>query len=153
MNEPTPLWLPFAIVGGFAVGFPLMWMAVVKMVAVIGGWGKVAAAFPLPPGTPEPPGWHAWTSGRVGWSSYRSALMVGPSEQGLHLWTVFLFRAGHPRVLVPWDRMEVEKPEDWFFITRTVIHFPGAGVNDLHLYGRAGEVVYEVWLESREAQG
>lgn len=149
MSEPAPAWLPVAIVGGFAVVFPLFWMGIVSMLGRFGGWARLAGVFPLPPGTPDPPGWFAWTSGRLGWTSYRSVLRVGPSEQGLHLWTVRFFRTGHPRVLVPWDQLEVEAPENWVLVTRTSVTFSGKGLPALQLYGDAGRAVYDTWKKSR----
>ena len=149
MNQPAPVWLPFAIIGAFCIGFPLFWMTIVTLIGKLGGWSGIAKVFPYDPSIPEPPGWHSWTSGSIGLTSYRSTMSVGPSEKGLHLSTVTLFRAGHPRVFVPWDQMEVSPPEDWFFITRTTVSFPGKGVRDVKLSGAAGEAVYKCWKQSR----
>jgi hypothetical protein len=148
VNDPTPVWLPFAIVGGFAVVFPLFWMGIITLVGRIGGWHRLAAAFPFSEGTPEPPGWFAWRSGRLGWAQYRSTISVGPSEQGLHLWTVRFFRAGHPRVLVPWSELEVGEPEDWFFSKRTVVRFPKKDLPVLQLWGDAGVAVHDSWKKT-----
>lgn len=44
-------------------------------------------------------------------ASYNSAFIVGVSSEGLYLSILFLFRVGHPPLLVPWEDISwTEKP-------------------------------------------
>ena len=46
-------------------------------------------------------------------TGYGSCLNVGVTDRGLMLWVFFLFRVGHPPLLIPWEDIRVEKYNSW----------------------------------------
>ncbi len=100
------------IMVGFVIFFPLLWVAIVRLVAYLGGWAKLARYYSA---DGEVLGDRfAMSSARFGKiAGYNSTLNITVTPQGLHLQTVFLFRTGHVPLFIPWD--------DFLDMTRT--HF------------------------------
>lgn len=47
-------------------------------------------------------------------TGYGNCLHLGVTDRGLLLSVLFLFRAGHPPLLIPWDDISVEQYRSWF---------------------------------------
>jgi hypothetical protein len=43
--KTAPVWLPFAIIAGFLVVFPLFWCLIVGFLSLTGGWHRLAKVY------------------------------------------------------------------------------------------------------------
>ena len=127
--------LVLTVVGGFLIAFPLIWLLVLNLIARLGGWASLAEEFPA---RGEPRGDHfSWRSGTVGWlGSYRNALDVWVSSNGLWLRPVAIFRAGHKPMMIPWSAVEQAKKRTFMIAVDTliVVRRPGR-TTTLTVYG------------------
>lgn len=99
---PAPVWLPFAILAGFALIFPLFWCFVVLLISRIGSWHTLSKIYPA--GTRAPKGEkHEGVVGRVGAANYKFVLTVTIAPDGFFLEVMALFRPGHPPLFIPWS--------------------------------------------------
>lgn len=99
---PAPIWLTFAILGGFVIIFPLFWCFVVLLISRIGSWHTLSKIYPAGTRTPEGEK-HAGVMGRVGLANYKFVLTVTISPDGFFLEVMSLFRPGHPPLFIPWS--------------------------------------------------
>jgi len=102
----------------FAVIFPIfflaLWCGIILLIGQIGGWAVLARRFRLT--LPFAGQSWGWQSARMRWScNYGGCLRVGADPTGLYLATFFLFRAGHPPLLVPWPEVTVSRRKVLFF--------------------------------------
>ena len=100
-STPAPPWLPFAIIGGFVIFFPLIWCCVVWLLSQIGGWSRLAKHYAAR-GAPVYGREFRSVTGMVGGTSYRGVLTVHVNEEGFFLEPMTLFRIAHPRLFIPW---------------------------------------------------
>lgn len=87
---------------GGILAFALFWMAIVWLIAQLGGWSKLADVYP----SRIPFNESCWSlqSGRFRWSSnYSGILRVCADSQALHLSVFVLFRPGNPPLSIPWE--------------------------------------------------
>jgi hypothetical protein len=94
--------------------FPLFWAFTCWMIALTSGWQRAARRYRS---ELEPYGWRWVTYANVGWARYKNVLRVGQSEEGLHLKVMFLFRPGHPRLMVPWHEVQDEGVRSFLWST------------------------------------
>lgn len=93
-------------VGLFAiclVGFVGLWCLVCLLLSILGGWRRLATVFStrkLPSGSR-----YSFQSARIGKAAYKNCLTIHPTTEGLYLSVMFLFRIGHPPLLIPWEKM------------------------------------------------
>ncbi|MDO7845863.1 hypothetical protein Q5H92_05805 [Hymenobacter sp. M29] len=119
--------VPVAIIGGIGGigGFVAFWCLVVKMLSLV-GWQRLAQ-YRLP----RPLGWPTRTIGRatVGGISYKNVLSAGAQAEGLTLEVLFLFRVGHPPLLIPWAAIGPVRTEKFLWTTTyaTEISTSGGG--------------------------
>ncbi len=86
----------------FVLAFPLMWCAACYLLAVLGGWVSLGRLYRLDRRFAGET-WH-FRSGQFRYVvSYGNMLTLGASTEGMYLSVLFLFRAGHPALLVPWS--------------------------------------------------
>src|SRR6185436_11488304 len=81
---------------------PLMWCAVVALIASLGGWPSLAREY----GTATAftgTRWGSETAWLRGWTRYKSCLTVGVDASGLFVAPFVLFRLRHPPLLIPWE--------------------------------------------------
>ena len=86
--------------------FPFFWAFVCVVIAYVGGWRSLAATYRAQ----QPFEGQRWwfQSGSMRWGTgYNNCLTVGASPLGLHLSVLFLFRAGHPPLFIPWEDVTV----------------------------------------------
>lgn len=92
----------------FLITFPLMWAGVCFLISRF-GWSKLAAHFRT---EMAPEGQQfSMVTGRVAHANYNSVLTVGITPQGLYLSVMFLFRVGHPPLLIPWQAIKDVLPK------------------------------------------
>lgn len=106
-SEPSPF-IIIPIILGFAVVFPLMWMGVVGLISVVGGWSSLAGRY----GCATPPAGkrRGSVSGLFGMASYKFTLELIVAEEGLYLATQALFRAFHKPLFIPWAEVRDLQP-------------------------------------------
>lgn len=56
-------------------------------------------------------------SGYIGKASYGGTLMLGTSPLGFYLATFWMFRCGHPALLIPWEDITVNLKKQWIIST------------------------------------
>ena len=56
-------------------------------------------------------------------SHYNNCLTFGADAQGLYIAMLFLLRAGHPPLLIPWSELEI-RPKDYFLMGGYELSFP-----------------------------
>lgn len=105
MNDPAPLplWALLLIVIGFPVFFISLWCFICKLLSFIGGWHRLTVMYPA--GHEKPLIEHRMQAGKVGLARYKGCLNVGLLPEGLHLSVMWLFRLGHPPLLIPWSEL------------------------------------------------
>ncbi len=102
MQEITIVLLAIA---GFAIGFPLFWMAIVTLISRIGGWSELAKRFGSD--TPAQGEVFTWCSARLRiFCNYSNCLRVTVSQAGIHIRTLVFFKMGHRPLFIPWRAVQ-----------------------------------------------
>jgi hypothetical protein len=114
MEDPTSiLWLIPLILVLFVASFAVIWTLVVALIAVLGGWWRLAGSYRAT----QPfvgPKW-SWQTGWFGWARYRGVLTVGADSTGLSLEVMPLFRIAHPALFIPWSDITTAERQSLFF--------------------------------------
>ena len=97
----------------FAIGFPVMWVAVSLLLSHMGGWAKLAEHY-TDRGEEQGKTYYM-RSGYVGAVNYKSCLILRVCENGLRLSVLFPFRIGHPPLFIPWDQFHSISEKRVFF--------------------------------------
>ncbi len=102
----------------FALIFPFflvtMWILVGYVIALGGGWRLLAKRFRAQ----APFSGKKWggQSARMNWAAnYSGVLTIGADNSGLFMVPFFLFRAGHPPLLIPWVEIAAARKTERFF--------------------------------------
>lgn len=112
MNENPSQATLFALV---LVLFPVTLFVMVFLVNILlaglGGWRRLAAAYPA---SGEPPGEKfPWRSFRLGIVNYNNCLNLTAARSGLHVATFFFLRLGHRPFFLPWSELEATRQRGW----------------------------------------
>jgi hypothetical protein len=86
----------------FFLGFIVLWATISYLLSIIGGWAKLAEDYRSEP-LMERQRWTFQSAAMRFAASYNNVLTVGVSDAGLSLSIFFLFRLGHPPLLIPWS--------------------------------------------------
>jgi hypothetical protein len=97
----------------FAIGFPIMWVAVSLVLSHMGGWSKLAEHYADHQHVSGET--YYMRSGFVGAINYKSCLNLRVCETGLRLSVLFPFRVGHPPLFIPWDQFHSISEKRVFF--------------------------------------
>lgn len=99
---------------GFPIFFVALWSFVCWLIALVGGWQRLAQRYRTT-NTP-PPGSKKFdhTFGTLGIASYRGTLNIAVAADGLHLSVMRIFQVGHPPLFIPWS--DVRITGDTFFL-------------------------------------
>ncbi|MEM6326885.1 MAG: hypothetical protein AAF791_07180 [Bacteroidota bacterium] len=95
--------LVVAIVLGFAVVFPAFWSSVVWLIGT--NWRRLARDYPADR-WPEDGHTVSWQSASLGLANYSGVLTFVAAEDGLYIRPMWMYRAGHPPVRIPWTEVE-----------------------------------------------
>src|SRR5262249_50835997 len=98
----------------FALFFPAVWLLVGFLISYIGGWAELATYYR----SEQPREAQTWRFQRCSmrWTThYNGCLTIRANFQGLGLAMLFLFRAGHPPLFVPWHEIIVERGKTLFW--------------------------------------
>jgi hypothetical protein len=88
--------------------FPLFWCTILWQIGKFSGWSALAQRFRL---TSSFLGqrWN-FQSARMRWgANYGSCVTVGADASGLYLAAMFICRAGHPSLRLPWHEVSVRR--------------------------------------------
>ncbi|MBD2715242.1 hypothetical protein KBK19_09365 [Microvirga sp. STR05] len=98
-----------------------------KLIALM-GWQRLANYFRA--AAPLPGSLVTLTQASIGGMSYRNALEAAVSAQGLALQTGFLFKVGHPPLLIPWSAIGPFRATSflWTTIYSTTVQTPAGSV-------------------------
>ncbi len=115
-GAPPPTWF----LGAFAALFPFVWCFVSFVLSFVGGWHELARRHPAGP-KPKDGVDYPMCSGRTGefGASYKGCLNVTIAREGLYMVPLFLFRAFHPPLLLPWSCV-AGMEERQFLLTRAL---------------------------------
>lgn len=91
---------------------PLGWVALMALIGLLGGWGRLARAYPARGAFPRQR-WHA-QSIQFGWTNYGHCVTMAADASHLHLAVPLPFRPGHAPVAVPWPEVEVDEDPRWY---------------------------------------
>jgi len=121
LQAPTnamPPYLPL-----FLFAFVIAWLALVCfLVSVLTGWHTLAKRFRA---EGEPYGETRTVSPLFSivylryWTHYSSCVRLTAADDALYLSVIFLFRAGHPPLRIPWD--EIQFSRDKFLWRRYIV--------------------------------
>jgi hypothetical protein len=146
-GEPIPplLQVDVARVLAFMALFVAMWVAICGLLAQLGGWSTLASRFSASGHVEGVRKWLVSADLRRPWNplpvNYSNCLKITVGAQGFRLAPIFLFRAFHPPLWVPW--------QDVASVTevRALLLFPGAKIafRDispiLRVWGSAGRAL------------
>jgi len=103
--------LQLLIAGGIG-----LWILISTIVSRASGWAALATVYRLQESF-DGQRWYLQTAQMRWATNYGNCLTVGVSPRGLYLAVVFLFRPGHPPLLVPWGDISVYmRQRTWFTV-------------------------------------
>jgi hypothetical protein len=97
------------------------WIAVSILIAQLSGWARLARHYrddaPL-----DGSRFHFQSAGMRFGTNYSGCLTVGVNRKGIHLAVWFLFRFGHPPLVIPWRDITMTERKR-FFMQQVVFRF------------------------------
>jgi hypothetical protein len=97
------------------------WIALSILIAKLSGWARLARHYRT--GTPrDGVRFRFQSAGMRFGTNYGGCLTVGVNRMGLYLAVWFLFRIGHPPLLIPWRDITMTERKK-FFIQQVVFQF------------------------------
>ena len=129
----------------FPLFFITLWIVVCFLLALIGGWSRLAQAYQSQADFLGKK-WY-FQSGRLGLTNYGSCLTIGSNYYGLYLAVFPLFRAGHPPSLIPWSDITTAEHQGWLF-TYLDFNFAKAPSIKLRLLRKLGDRIMTMRTDS-----
>ncbi len=115
------------------ISFIGVWKFVCFLLSRASGWSRLAIHYRAR-STFSGTQW-ASQSGRVGWVSYKSILILGANADGLYMAVSSIFRTGHRPLLIPWSDITTTEQKVWRF---TYLNFTFAKLPAVRLRVRQG---------------
>lgn len=125
----------------FPVFFVLLWCVVGYVVSRFSGWSELAERYRAQAPF-EGEVWRFQSAQMRYMMNYNNCLTFGASSEGLYLATLFLFRLGHPPLLVPWGELEIQQEKRFFFVGYTLRFRQVPGVR-MWVRAKLGERIVE----------
>jgi hypothetical protein len=105
--NPTSVGLTVALI------FIIVWPTVLTLIGWVGGWRGLARRYPV--GEVQQGRTYRFQTIRLGGANYGNCVKVVTSDQGLSLSLPWIFRFGHPSMLIPWPELNpLPPPTGWF---------------------------------------
>ncbi|MDR3746046.1 MAG: hypothetical protein P4K80_07955 [Acidobacteriaceae bacterium] len=96
--------------------FVVFWAGVGVLISVVGGWRSLAQRYRTERTFPDHKRW--LQSGQMyRMVGYNNVLTVASDNEGIYLGVLFLFRIAHPPLFIPWSEIEIETPQQKFFVS------------------------------------
>jgi hypothetical protein len=99
--------------------FICFWILIVWIVGKTGGWNKLADRYAV---RGKFHGRLLSASGQLGMANYGGILRLGADKNGFYLGVIFMFRAAHPPLYIPWEDIRAEERKS-FLMTQVHLHF------------------------------
>ncbi len=138
-------YLVFLAVVGFALFFVVLWVAIVTLVATLGGWKRLQEEFP------DRPSAHIYKrlsmrSAQLGHpifgASYGNCLNIEVCEPGLRISVWKIFGPFSKPILFPWGKLKVE-PYQWFLWRSYRLRWGEGNRNALIVYRNTAREIAE----------
>lgn len=130
----------------FPAAFVLAWIGVSVLLSVMSGWHQLASRFRATSAIEGQR--YRFSSLSLGAGafpmSYRNCIFVTVGRSGFLMSVLFLYRAYHPPIFVPWSAVETVHPEQRWFLTCTAVYIRGFDKR-LLFRGRAGRKILELF--------
>jgi hypothetical protein len=98
----------------FFVFFILLWIALAVVFSFWGGWRELARYYRYRGQVINKKKYMQSASMRGG-MGYRGCLTIGANFEGLYIAVLFLFRAGHPPLFIPWHDIKIKRKTSFGF--------------------------------------
>jgi hypothetical protein len=92
--------------------YAVFWYLLISLLGVASGWAKLGRRYPAM-GRFEGTRYRFRAASLRYGMHYNGCVTVGANADGIYLSVIFLFRAGHPPVFVPWADVSVTPVEGW----------------------------------------
>lgn len=112
MSEAPAPWMWLLPVGLFLVVFPAIWLFVTWLLAMAGGWRRLAQRYAHP--RPLPVSMRGGQFGFLGVVRYKYVLHVGSNAQCLFLDVALPFRPVHAALRIPWRDIRHRRERTWY---------------------------------------
>jgi len=86
------------------VYFVFLWLLVLFVISLLGGWFSLSRKFRYR-GKFSGPKWAGVSGWMRGMAHYGNCLVIGANPDGLYLAMIFLFRFAHPPMFIPWNEV------------------------------------------------
>jgi hypothetical protein len=104
--DPTSIGLTVALIS------IIVWPTVLTLVGWVGGWRRLAQRYPA--GEVQQGRTYRFQTIRLGGANYGNCVKIVTSAQGLYLSLPWIFRFGHPSMLIPWSELNpLPPPTGW----------------------------------------
>ena len=134
---------PHWFVAVFFAGMVLIWCGWCGIQSLIGGWYRVAKAFPRLQPADVPTFQASMSIGTGEIPLHYLGLWVRVSPEGLELSMFPVLRVFHPPITIPWEELECTR-ERFLDGQCTVVHVSEAR-NRLIFAGSEGDWIYDYW--------
>ena len=105
--DQGPTWLIVVV----PVVILVMWVGISNLIAIIGGWRRLAASYVSTGG--ESGTTFRFRSARVGLVDYSNCLTFTASRSGLSISVLLPFRLAHPMLFIPWREISASSTSGW----------------------------------------
>lgn len=92
---------------------PLLAVGIWLLSSRLTGWANLAEVYTAS-GACSGEQWHFQSAALRWWTHYGNCLTVGADAQGLWISVFFLFRLGHPNLMIPWSEVSATKVDGLF---------------------------------------
>ena len=95
------------------ISFLSLWMVISFLISILGGWWSLSQYYLSKPHNLKKK-WNFQSAVMRFMTGYGNCLNISVTDRGLLLSVLFLFRVGHPPLLIPLDDIIIEKYRSWF---------------------------------------
>ena len=141
-------WLAAPIL--FGVGFPLLFAAVMNLLARLGGWSTLAAAYQTTDVAPKPR-LRLQSADLRHWCNYGRCLTLSADAEALYMQVMFPLGFGHSKLKLPWAEADVKHAVHLFGIRTTEFVFLKAPNVPIRFRSRTAEALIAQARAAREA--
>jgi len=98
----------------FPIFFIALWVGGSYLIASMGGWSALAKHYSTQ--SPFAGEYFRFQSGSLSlFANYGNCLTLGSNTEGFYMAVLFIFRAGHPSMFIPWEDITHQHKKKWLF--------------------------------------
>lgn len=133
--------LTIIIVAAFIVWFSSLWIAVLSVLSIVGGWKKLSGIFPLSPyNRTDTVVKYSMSSIKIGLINYNSCALVSFTESGIIIEMIKIFSVMHKPLFIPYERMSGARRGKVFFSMYTSFTVEN---KTIMIFGKPGDELCE----------